>query len=282
MELERTAFVVPITKTYLNKGRALIKSLAMYHPKTDVHVLTIDLVGDEFKDLREVIVYHVPELPADTVNNEFKRVRTSRFKYAADLKDSYDTICLLDADMVLIRNIMPLFLMATSGAILVSSNNTLLRYVKKDFDAQKVDAPDDINVVHPSFCTVPLVINPTIHNAFLNAVWDNELGNDLDTPNLLMQAMGLMQFVFYLTSYSVTNIHHSMLKPDTFAREMDGTLYSQMGEPVYMLHGHWDDDVYVKNLLEPMVKNYSDFPRAVKIATDAIQTIKREYDKYKC
>ena len=88
--------------------------------------------------------------------------------------------------------------------------------------------------------------------------------------------------MFYLNSYQFTNIHHTMLKPDTYARKTDDGLYTQMGEPIYMIHGHWQEDKYMKNLMEPMEKNYGNYPNALKYAEAAIREIKKEYDRYKC
>lgn len=297
------AFIFPATKNYLHEARPLVKSLGINMPDTDLHILTVDgeyrVNVEDFEGLHNNFKIHdVPEYPAEEYPElqdaySFRRIRTSRFLFAtfassdgvvgwgSDSKP-YDAVCLLDADMVVVRPIKQLFKMAETGTILVGSNNTLLRYTKKDFDKMHVAVRDDIDVVHPTFCTVPTFVNPTIHKDWLEAIWLNKTGNDLEIPNLLVQSMGLMDQVFHLTSYSTLNIHHSQLKPDTFVKSTSDGLYSHQGEPVYMLHGHWGNEKYIKDLMEPMHKNYSKVPGAIATAEGAINAIKQEYNKYVC
>lgn len=274
----RYVIIVPITKTYLHEGRVLLKSLAVHNGHIPVHVITTDLEADvfsQYENVNRVII----EPPCDT---EFRQIRTSRFRHAVDIKSDYDVVCLLDADMCSVRKLDNIFRMAESGTILACSNNTLLRYVKKDFDLMKVKVDPDIDVVHPTVSTVPVFINPSIHEDFLMEIWKNETGNDLDIPNLLMESMGIMDKVFLLNSYAWTNIHHTMLKPEIFIRKTESEeYYSNQGEPVYMLHGHWLDDNYVKHLMDPMKKNYGYYKKHLECAENCIRTIKNEYSKYK-
>lgn len=275
--MNRYLIVVPITKAYYDEGETLIRSLLEHNPDIPVDIITIndEAAGlKEYPNVRQVI----NEPPCDT---EFRRVRTSRFRHAAEVKDEFDVVCLMDADMVTVRPIRNLFQMAEAGTILVGSNNTILRYMKKDFDLMQVSVNPGINVVHGSFCTVPLFLNPTIHSAFLLAVWNSPTGNDLDVPNLLALAMCLQNQLFHLPSYIVLNIHHSMVKPETFIKQTGQGLYSHQGEPVYMLHGHLGNPAYVAELLEPMKKNYGWHPPYVECARSCIQTLAMEYAKYR-
>jgi hypothetical protein len=197
------------------------------------------------------------------------------------MKDQFDVVCLLDADMVTIRPLDTIFRMAEAGTILVSNNNTLFRYTHKDFEAMQIAVPVDINVVHASFCTVPLFINPTIYADFLYAIWTSPTGNDLDVPNLLSITMGLIPKVYYLPSQCFTGIHHSALKPELHVIPTDDGLYSKTCEPVFMIHGHWADPRYYDGqMIEPMEKNYGYWPKYVECARECIRHLKREYDKY--
>lgn len=276
--MSKSAVVFPVTEKYIAEGEALICSLLKHNPDIDVHVITINYEANFFNQYANVVVVH--NEPA--CDSEFRQVRTSRFRYAAELKDQYSTVGILDADMVTIRPIHKLLRMAETGTILVGSNNTLYRYLKKDFDAMQVEADSAINVVHGSFCTVPTFINPRIHYDFLMSIWRNSTGNDLEIPNLLAQSMNLYRdYIFLLPSYISTGIHHSMVKPETFCRETDDGLYSQQGEPIYLLHGHlWDTQEYHKQLLEPMVKNYGYHTPYIDCTKQCIQILYKEYMKY--
>lgn len=277
--MSKYAVVFPVTERYLAEGEALVRSLLQHNGDIDVHVITVNEEAAYFKrEFRNVVHVH-NEPPCDT---EFRQVRTSRFRYAAELKDQYTVVGILDADMVTIRRITKLFRMAETGTIVVGSNNTLYRYVKKDFDAMQIEVNPAVNVITGSFCTVPTFINPTIHERFLRAVWDNATGNDLDVPNLLAHSMMLYkEYFFLLPSYISTGIHHSMVKPETFCLETDDGLYSYQGEPIYLLHGHLHDtQEYHKQLLEPMQKNYGYYPKYIDCTKQCINILYKEYMKY--
>lgn len=298
------AFIVPVTKNYLHEARPLVKSLGIHMPDVDLHILTVDgeyrVNPEDFAGLHNRLKVHdVPEYPADKYPElqeaySFRRIRTSRFLFATLINQDgtvdwnksadnpYDVICLLDADMAMVRPINKFFKMAETGTILVGSNCTMLRYRKKDFDKMQVDAPDDIDVVHSTFCTVPTFVNPRIHKDWLEAIWLNKTGNDLDIPNLLAQSMGLMTKIYHLQSAQFLNIHHMQLRPDSHARSTSDGLYTAQGEQIYMTHGHWTNKQYIEQLLDPIKKNFGDYPKAIQIAENAISAIKQEYDKYVC
>lgn len=269
--------VFPATTGYLDEAAVLLKSLSKHMPAVPVHIMSRNGEADhlkEFKNVEEII-------NEPLCDSEFRQIRTSRFRHAADMKDRFKVVCLLDADMVVLRSLEAVFRMAETGTILVGSNNTIFRYTKKDFVKMQVDAPDDIDAVHGSFCTVPLFINPTIHCDFLMKVWGNTTGNDLDVPNLLAVSMGLSSRLYYLPSYLFLNIHHSMLKPETGCTLTSQGLFSRQGEPVYIIHGHWGDADYVAQLIDPMIKNYGYYPKYIESARDSIRILKAEYEKYR-
>jgi len=273
----RPLIVVPITKSYMEEGSVFLNSVRKTNPSIPVHVITHDLTDEDFKEWENVTKV-VIEPPCDT---EFRRVRTSRFRYAMDIKDEFNVVGLFDADMCLLRDINKFFKMAETGTILACSNNTLLRYIKKDFDAMQVDVNPRIDVVHPTFSTVPIFVNASLNEEWLTAIWENPTGNDLDIPNLYAESLRLMDKVFLLNSYAWTNIHHTMIKPETFARKTHNGLYSHQGEPVYCLHGHLGDPAYLKELIEPMKKNYGYYPKYVESAENCVKVLKETYDTYK-
>jgi len=272
------AFIFPVTRGYEAEGRALVKSLSTWMPDTAIYATTIgDLPDDVFDDIAVVNVMLAPE--CDT---SFRRIRTFRFELARQLAGQYKVVGLLDADMVLIRPIDNIFRMAEAGTLLVCSDNTMLRFQQHHFDEFGIDVPDGFSKVHATFSTVPTFFNPSMFDDYLERIWTNQSGNDLRCPNLIAAAMGLSARMYWLSSYSWTNIHHTMLKPETFIKQTDDGLYSHQGEPVYMLHGHWQDEAYVSGLMEPMEKNYGYHEKYLQCARDCIKTIQREYDKYVC
>jgi hypothetical protein len=199
------------------------------------------------------------------------------------MKDKFKVVCLLDADMLCVYNFEHIFRMADTGTILACSNNTLFRYIKKDFNLLFIDAPDDIDIVQTSFSTVPFFINPNIHQKFLTDVWTSKTGNDLCVPNLIAAASGLMKQVYLLNSQNWTNIHHTMIKPNLFIKKVQDGYVSDLGERIFTFHGHWLDRTpggYIDELIRPMEKNYGYHRPYIETAKNCIRIIKEEYDKY--
>jgi len=279
----KPAFIFPCTRNYVHEARPLVRSLRKWHPDIPVYVTTVEREDHrvDMAHFEDIEHRHLSIIVAPEEGSEFRRIRTFRFKLALDLAGEHDALCLLDADMVLIKNIEKFFRIASSGVIVVCSDSTILRYEKQHFEEHHLDVPDDISVVHPFFSTVPMFINPHDERAaeFFRAVWENPTGNDLETPNRIAAAKGLGDCMVYVNSYQWTNIHHSMLKPETFARPSDDGLISYQGQHVYMIHGHWQDPRYYGGqLIEPMEKNYKS--EDVVRAKHAIRAIKHVYDQY--
>jgi len=234
MSKKPNAIVFPATRNCVHEAKALVNSLAISNPDIPVYIMTSHISERQVRieDFEHIKNHNVKSIivepPCDT---EFRQIRTSRFRLAAELKDEYEVVCLLDADMVVIRDISKIFSMAKSGTILVTSNNTLLTYRHKDFVRMKVESPgEDHCKVHTTFTTVPFFINPTIHYDFLMDIWGTPTGNDLEAINLIAIKRGLMKNIYLLNSFEFNNIHHTMLKPETFAKMTDDGMYNHQGQ----------------------------------------------------
>ena len=282
MEIGKWAFVFPVTIGYLDEAKILVYSLKKWHSEIPIFVTLSDSMdGSEFDELGGVIPIRSPK--CDT---EFRQIRTHRFKFAKELgEQGYTSVCLLDADMLMLYRISQYFKMAESGVVLTCSDNTILRYEHKHLKEHHLESDEKFNVIHTGFSTVPTFINPQIHADFLEEIWSNPTGNDLETFNLIALRRGYMDdTIALLNSYQWTNIHHTMLKPETYIRrsfDIRGEHYiSHMGERVYMMHGHWLQDNYVDELMEPMKKNYGNFPKAVFIAEESVKVLREVYRRY--
>lgn len=289
--------IVPITKSYLEEGRVLLNSLRITNPKIPVHVLTTDLDEGVFKEFENVFKVVIAPESEGLPNAEFRRIRTYRFAYAIKLGEDYQlsfpflhkegetednfSVLLLDADMCVLRNIEKFFKMAYH-TILCGSNNTLLTYRDKDYSAMHVKCALNTEIVHPTFSTVPTFVNPIRFKDYLENIVNNFTGNDLDVPNLVLSSMNLYDQMYLLPSYLFTNLHHSMLKNETFCKRTKDGLFSNQGEPLYMLHGHLGQQAYLNELIRPMEKNYGYHRPYIETAKNCIKIIKEEYDKYKC
>lgn len=277
------AFVFPVTRQYLHEARVLVNSLHKWHPEIPIYITTIDteygIEKKDFNDICDTDIIIAPECDTD-----FRRIRTFRFKLAMDLKDKHKVILLLDADMCLFRPIDKFFRIAETGIMIGCSDSTILKYRQNHFKEYHIETKIQ-EIIHPFFSTVPLFINPSNERTyeFLKMVWENPTGNDLEVPNRIVAATGRQDEMILLNSYQWTNIHHSMLKPETHIKMTDDGLISNQGQFVYMVHGHWQDKHYLEHdLIDPMKKNYNWDEKNIERAYNIVNDIKKEYDKYLC
>lgn len=296
--MSKYLIVVPITDSYKAEGEALLRSLLVHNPTIPVHVIgrngEVDYLKDKFSNVDRVI-NEVPDLTKQ--NPEFRQIRTSRFRHAADMAaEGFTSVLILDADMLSIRPLQAIFKMAESGIILVCSNNTLYRYTYEHFSAMHIEAPKDISVVHASFSTVPMFINvqKEINRTYLYSIANSYTGNDLDVPNFLVHIIkdndGVSLYdgyIYHLNSYNWTNIHHSMEKELNKLIYTDQGYFSNQGDFCYFLHGHlWDtkengySGAYHDQLIEPMERNYGYYPPYIECAKNVVSIMENEYKRY--
>ena len=268
------AFIIPVHgEYYVKEAQVLVKSIRKWCP--DVCVIITGIEGDINLDVDHDRIFICKEK-----GSEFKRIRTFRFKLAMDLKKEYDVVCCLDADMVVFHPLHKFFKLAETGIILACADSTMLTYRKKDFDLYEIPVDEKYIKNHCTISTVPMFLSPSVNEDYLKEIWDNPTGNDLDVPNLVACKMDLIKDRMHLlNNFSWTNIHHSMMKPETYAVRLGGKMYSHQGIPIYMLHGHWIYKKYIEELMNPIKINYPD-KKMVETAENSLRELLNEYNKY--
>lgn len=186
--------------------------------------------------------------------------------------EDYDNVCILDADMFFTRNVDKYFKIANMGLIAGAHNNSFHNFKQLEIEDKFINVEQITNV--PLFIEAGHPLLKQIIN------WWEEKGvrSDFECTNLSL--LDWLDDLFTFPAYLWTNIHHTMLKPETCAIWKYDRLMSRTNEPVNMVHGKFWDKNYTDNLVKVMVRVYHNDEAVVKIATDSRDLLLREFEKY--
>lgn len=180
-----------------------------------------------------------------------------RFRVACDVAKDYDAICLLDADMFLVRPVDLFFDLAAAGFIVTGSNGMVIDYNREYQRRYGLDMGTDHFVYTKLHTTAPIFLNErdidwfeALYHARRVDSWDDFL-----YLNLLGAYMGKDRKMLVMPPYVFTGIHHWQLKPATAVIEKGGILMSGTEEEIYMIHGKWWDQAWLQDLM-PTMRRY--------------------------
>lgn len=208
-----------------------------------------------------------------------------RFKYAAELAPEYDAICLLDADFFFLRPVDLFFEVAAKGFIVTGSNGMVIDFNREYQTRYGIDMGADEFVYMKLHTTAPIWINhentdwfSALYNARRVDGWDDFL-----YLNLLGVHMGKDKKMICLPPYSLTGIHHWMMKPATAAFYKGGILMSGTEEEIFMVHGKWWDEGWVNDLMPTMERYLRDEQigdRGKLFVQNAIDILKGKFEEF--
>ena len=124
----RFAMVLTCTQGLLEQANSLFNGLEIYGNTVDVHLLSKDINKDYLDRLPDN--FYVPDWKTHVVDlNKPKHkgggweVRYYRYKHVREIKDFYDAVMIIDADVFLIGNLMEHFERAFTEGCLIMPNN---------------------------------------------------------------------------------------------------------------------------------------------------------------
>src|SRR5665213_2297699 len=116
------AFVVGATGSYSPELVAMLNSLDYVGNKADVHIYGIDIepqVFEQFGKLGYLVDFHnVSEQEWQEAKGRSEVVCRKRYWYAAEIAKDYDAVCILDADLIWVRNPINYFIMAEKTGLI--------------------------------------------------------------------------------------------------------------------------------------------------------------------
>jgi len=290
--MHKYAFVVTATDGYEEPVDIFINSVKKHCP--DIHVVKLTREY-EFIYTSGSITSNpsgkglIPEYP----KNQLLMNYIYRMKFASELTD-YDAVCLVDADMFLLRDVTKFFKITslTKNMIAVSDCTNIL------YDQSYLDRYPGILKGEfyntKTISSVPLFFCPKSHSSVLQQAYnygiDNNMTSDLLVLNMfLCSDPEIWNNMLILPAYAWTGIHHSQLKPETRIRKIIGQYVSEAGDEIYMVHGRWFDKNWVDGLkvtMEGYFKNHfnmtnDQLPKYMEWIDDSINISLQAYKELK-
>ena len=324
------AYVVGACYKYVPELCALLNSLHAVENRFDVHVIGIDL-PDEFtsqfdklyttrrleigegglsSSYRPSCGYHVihhgiqeDEIQAGRGVSEI--VCRKRYWYAGEIGKQYQAMCVLDADMVFIRNPWQFFeIAAQTGFVLGASKeqNKVYDHEHHHVDGRWLIDPEFCN--DKDLCNAPLFIDARKYEQALKDswLWFIEHGfwaPDMDAMNIAFLHHHMYHMIVKLAGVQWLGTNEQMLKPYMKAcKRSDGLLWTDSGLEIWSIHGHYYHEKWrtqqllnrkgcIKGRLDGSEKAYGDAAGALDVLyrafLDALNgVITVEHKDYRC
>lgn len=253
------AFIVSACKKYVPELAALLNSLEKTGNKHDVHVIGYCLpayMTAQFEKLSyRVHFYDIPEDEARRWGGESEILCRKRYWYAGEWGKEYDAICILDADMVIVRNMDNFFEIASKCDMILGvtlEQKTVYGTDEDGHDHQRVRGKHLVQTPtwnDKDMCCTPMFINARRYEAQLKDSWlifsqewpnGNFKAPDQQAFNMILVAEGLTGRVVLLPNMCWVGSNEKLLKPYTRVTvQRDGLLWTESGEPIYIFHGQY-------------------------------------------
>lgn len=177
-------------------------------------------------------------VPEGTIKRQGWRVRFYRYAIANVVKDLYKSVCIVDADMLCVNNIMRYFELAENSKLLILPSNPWGCKVEKILD---LGIEPLRGASSPPFHNMPMFIDPKYWSSFLEKIhfWGlNESWGDMVTvsrtifrENLLDKVVTLPNLLWVHSSWYYDLIRKTTMREKYY-------LYC-MEEKISMIHRRW-------------------------------------------
>ena len=255
--MTRYAFIASACQKYVPEICALLNSLEQIGNKHDFHLIGYKLPPEftaQFDQLSYTVHYYdIPEAEARQYGGESEILCRKRYWFAAEWGKHYDAVCVLDADMILVRDVEKFFTIAEKCNFILGVTLEQKTTYGTDEDSHSHQRVLGEHLVkertwNPSdMCCTPMFINAKTYEAQLKKAWDiftwgypdnNFKAPDQQAFNMILVAEGLTDNVVLLPNMCFVGSNEKLLKPYTrVTRQQDGNLWTESGEPIYVLHG---------------------------------------------
>jgi len=259
------AYIVTACYKYTPELCALLNSLEHVGNKQDVYVLGYKLEDpfvEQFKNLSyRVIFQNILEEEARQFGGVAEITCRKRYWYAAELGMIHDAICILDADMVFVRNPVNYFLLAATSSLVIGvhkEQNKVYDHVHHTARGKWLLPKGYYNP--RELCNCPMFINAKAWEGALRDSWlyfangfpeENFKAPDMDAINIALIVHGAEDKIIKLSNHSWLGTNESLLKPYTRATKRgDGQFYTENGQDIYSYHGQYYKDKWCKCQLD--------------------------------
>lgn len=259
-------FIVSACKKYIPELNALFNSLDYVGNEYSVHLWEYQIPKELLSKWSDafrypIIIHEISEPEAREYGGEGEILCRKRYWYAGEVGQNYEAVCVLDADMVFVRDPKLFFELAETGVIIGVHKEQNKVY---DHDHHTVGGK---RIVPASFyndkelCNCPLFINAQEWGSALKKSWEyfitgypvsNFKAPDMDAMNIAFIEAGAYDRIVKLSNHAWLGTNESLLKPYTRAcGDRDGRIKTENGQEVFSFHGQF----YKKKWRETQLDN---------------------------
>lgn len=253
------AFVVSACSKYVPELCALLNSLDYIGNKEDVHVLGYNLpvaFVAQFRILSYKVIFHpISYEEARLFAGESEILCRKRYWYAGQIGQSYDSICILDADMFFIRPVTQYFQIAAKTDLILGAALEQKR-MYGHIDHHKAGGTHILPAPrwnNRDICCAPIFVNMRLYCVPFKQSWlifengfKEELNfkaPDMEAINIMLLHHNLTDKVVLLPGVQWVGTNEQFLKP--YIRivskdedpEIGSKIWTETGWPVYIIHG---------------------------------------------
>lgn len=251
--MSKYAYVVSACTKYTPELCALLNSLCYVGNKFNVHVFWCSRDGnrdfiDQFKNLSyNVILHEVSQKEIEESRGITEVTCRKRYWYAAEVGLMYEAVCILDADLVFVRNPWQYFeIAAKTGFILGPTKEQNKVY---DHDHHLVNGEWVWSVPRGFYndkdlCNCPVFIDAKKWNDALRMSWYVFINGGFKAPDMDAMSLSFLQFDGYdqivkLAGLQWLGTNEQHLKPYIRVVERNGKINTENGLEVFCYHGQY-------------------------------------------
>lgn len=251
--MSKYAFVVGATGTYTPELCAMLNSLDFVGNKADVHVFGIELeeaFTSQLSKLSYTVVHHnVTEAEWQEAHGRSEIVCRKRYWYAAEIGKDYDAVCILDADLVWVRNPINYFIMAEKTGLIFGpgkEQNKVYDDPHHQFNGEWVIPNGYYN--HNDLCNCPVFLDPKVWGEALRKSWEwfitgfpdtNMKCPDMDCMNIAFIKYGGETKTVVMPGIQWLGTNEQMLKPYIRVINDRDLIKAECGIQVMCYHGQF-------------------------------------------
>jgi hypothetical protein len=264
--MSRFCYIISATQTYLPELVANLNSLEYVGNKNDVYVIGIELEQsflDQLSKLSYKVFHHnVTEEEWQAGHGRSEIVCRKRYWYAAEFGKNYEATCVLDADLVWVRNPEAYFeIAAKTGFVLGAGKeqNKVYDDPHHRFNGEWMIPEGYYNV--QDLCNCPTFLDAKVWEEALRKQWEwfvtgFEEGTNMKCPDMDAMNIAFIKYhgpekVVVMPGIQWLGTNEQMLKPYMRAIEDRGLIKTESGIQIFCYHGQF----YHKNWRENQVAN---------------------------
>ena len=251
--MSKYAFIVGATYGYIPELTAMLGSLDFVGNTQDVHILGIELPEDyvaKFSELSYNAIHHEiteEEWQADKGRSE--TVCRKRYWYAAEIGKDYDAVCILDADLIFVRDPFQYFVIAEKTGYILGPCKEQNKIYGSEDDHHFVDGEWIWNIPRGFYndkdlCNCPVFLDAKVWGEALKMSWDIFINRGFKAPDMDAMSLSFLQYGSYdktvlLAGNQWLGTNEQHLKPYIRVIENHGKIQTESGIPLFCYHGQY-------------------------------------------